>query len=184
MNIMAEISQKPLVVLPGPASDAPGETGVERREHDRYPLTASTEIIDIQSGARLLGRTSDLSASGCYIETQSPFPKNTTVRLRLEHNRQKIETTAVVVYSLAPMGMGLTFKEMRPDQLEILKSWMPQSNGEPSHERGNTAAAPNEETKTIVSNPDTVLFELIHLMVRKKIITEKEATGLLRQMFQ
>jgi len=135
----------------------------------------------MQSGARLLGRTSDLSASGCYIDTLSPFPKDTTVRLRLEHNQQKIETTAVVVYSSAPMGMGLTFTEMRPDQLEILESWMPKSNGEPSREQGAATAAPNEET--IVSNPRLVLFELIHLMVRKKLITENEGAGLLKQMF-
>lgn len=145
MNVMPESSQKPLIVLPGPASDAPGEIGAERRADKRFSLTASTEVIDMQSGTRLLGRTSDLSASGCYIDTLSPFPKNTTVRLRLEHNQQKIDTTAVVVYSLVPMGMGLTFTEIRPDQLEILKSWLPKLDGGQSREGGGVAGAPKRK---------------------------------------
>lgn len=180
---MPESSQKPLITLPGPASNAPGETGVERRAEIRFPIIASADVFDVRSGTRLRGRTSDLSISGCYIDTLSPFPKDTTVRLCLENEKQKMETLAVVAYALTPMGMGLSFIEICPDQLEILRSWMPKSLGEPSREQGAVAPAPGGVTQAEVSNPRLVLYELIYLMIRKKLITENEGAGLLRQLF-
>lgn len=180
---MPESSQKPLIVLPGPASNAPEETGVERRGEIRFPITASADVFDERSGARLRGRTSDLSLSGCYIDTQSPFSKDTTVRLCLEYEKQKMETLAVVVYALIPMGMGLSFIEILPDQLEILRSWMPKPSGEPSRELGAVAPSPVAVTQAEASNPRLVLYELIHLMIRKNLITENEGTGLLKQIF-
>jgi hypothetical protein len=183
MSVMAESSPKPLIVLPGPKSNAPGETGVERRAEIRFPITASADVFDTQSGARLRGRTSDLSISRCYIDTQSPFPKDTTVRLCLEYEKQKMEALAIVVYALIPMGMGISFIEIRPGQLEILRSWMPKSPGEPSREQGAAAPASGGETQGEVSTPRLVLYELIYLMIRKKLITENEGAGLLKQLF-
>lgn len=185
MSVMPESSQKPMVVLPGPAADASMETGdVERRAGIRYPITASAEIVDIRSGTRLMARVADLSICGCYVDTQSPFPKNTTVRLSLENEKQKMETLAVVVYASIPMGMGLSFVDIRPDQLEILRSWMPKSPGVTFRELGVVTPAPGGITRAELTNSQLVLNELIYLMVRKKLITENEGLELLRKMFQ
>ncbi len=183
---MPEITHKPLIILPGPTSDPSAEKGnMERRGHSRIPFTASAEVLrHTHSRTRLLGRTSDLSASGCYIDTLSPFAartprfdcaSNTTIR--------EFEAAAVVVYSAAPMGMGLTFTELQPEQLDILKAWTGKLNSDPLPEPEVAAATPEAEIETADSNPRLVLYELINLMVRKKLITEKEGTGLLRQMF-
>jgi PilZ domain len=184
MSAMPETPNKPLITLPGPTSEsAEGKEQAERRSHKRFPFTASAEVVDIHSRTRLLGRTSDLGAAGCYIDTLSPFAKGTAVRLRLEHDQKKFETAAVVAYSSAPMGMGLTFTEIRPDQLDILIYWMAMLNGEPSAEPETVAAVAGVEAETNNSNPRLVLYELINLMVRKKMITENEGAGLLRNMF-
>ena len=182
---MPETTQKPLITLPGPSSETVEKRdGTERRVYLRFPFTATAEVIDTHSGTRLLARASDLCIGGCYVDTPSPFAKGTTVRLRLNNDKQQLETLAVVAYSSAPMGMGLTFTEIQPDQLDILGSWMPKREGEPPSEKKMVVAGgPAAEADTIVSNPRLVLNELINLMVRKKLITENEGSGLLRKMF-
>ncbi len=181
---MPESTHKPLIILPGPSSGTAEErNGTERRVHLRFPFTATAEVVDTKSGTRLLARASDLSIGGCYIDTPSPFAKGTAVRLRLNNDKQKLETLAVVAYASAPMGMGLTFTEIQPDQLEILGSWMRKPEGEPPREKVVVAAGTGADADMIVSNPRLVLNELINLMVRKKLITENEGSGLLRKMF-
>ncbi len=153
--------------------------------HLRFPITASAEVVDIRSGTRLMARVADLSICGCYVDTQSPFPKNTTVRLSLENEKQKMETLAVVVYASIPMGMGLVLyrNSARPTR----NSWVLDaqvSEGEPPRELGVVTPAPGGITRAELTNSQLVLNELIYLMVRKKLITENEGLELLRKMFQ
>src|ERR1700680_682681 len=54
----------------------------ERRREPRFPFVASVEAVEPKSSAKILGRTSDISAGGCYVDTISPFSAGTTVRIR------------------------------------------------------------------------------------------------------
>jgi hypothetical protein len=53
----------------------------ERRRNLRFPVVAMVEVIDIKSQAKVVGRTNDLGLGGCYVDSLSPFPAGTSVKL-------------------------------------------------------------------------------------------------------
>ena len=183
--LMPERSDKPLVLLPGPAlGGSPGPVAQERRAAPRFPFTAAAEIFEIGSQGRVTGRSSDLSPNGCYIDTMSPYTAGTAVRIRLKHGLHQFEAIAAVRYSLLSMGMGLEFTEISPENQAVLRRWMAELRGEPSPEAVAPAIEPEISTAPAVGNLRQVVNELINLLIRKKIITENEGTALLRRMFQ
>jgi hypothetical protein len=101
----------------------------ERREVPRYPFVASAEEIDIDTGAKLSTRVLELSLKGCYLDTLNPFPKGTKIRLVIFHGDSKFTALATVMYSQPNLGMGARFKAVEREQLEVLRTWLAESNG-------------------------------------------------------
>lgn len=104
-----------------------GSGSPKQRNFRRCPLVSSVEVIDLSSGTRLTGRTSELGIGGCYIETPDPFPKETLVQLRIFRGQGVFETKAKVAYSHDAQfrsGMGLAFVEMAPNQRSLLEGWL------------------------------------------------------------
>jgi len=184
-KVMPERSDKPLVLLPGPAlGGSSGPLAQERRTTPRFSFTAAAEIFEIGSQGRVTGRSSDLSPNGCYIDTMSPYTAGAAVRVRLKHGLHQFEAIATVRYSLLSMGMGLEFTEISPENQAVLRQWISELRGEPSPEAEALISVPEISTAPAVGNLRQVMNELISLLIRKKIITENEGTALLRQMFQ
>jgi hypothetical protein len=182
---MSERSDKPMILVPGPEPEAlERRSHPERRAEPRYPFTAAAEVFDLLTESRIMGRTSDLGLGGCYIDTLSPFPVDAVVRVRLEHDLKEFEATALVAYSSVPMGMGLTFTEIQAEPLAVLKAWVAKLNGGHSLEPEASATGPEGGILAAVENVRTILKETIHLMIRKKIISENEGAGLMRKMFR
>lgn len=182
---MPERPNKPLVLLPGPVSGgSPSPLAQERRTSPRFSFTAAAEIFEIGSQGRVTGRSSDLSPSGCYIDTMSPYAAGAAVRVRLKHGLHEFEAIAAVRYSLLSMGMGLEFTEISPENQAVLHQWLAELRGEPSPEADAVISVPEISTAPAVGNLRQVLNELVSLLIRKKIITENEGTALLRQMFR
>jgi hypothetical protein len=182
---MSERSDKPMILVPGPESEAlERRTHPERRAGDRYTFTAAAEVFDLRSEARIIGRTSDLGLGGCYIDTLSPFAVGTVVRVRLENDLKEFEAMALVAYSSVPMGMGLRFTDIQAEHEAILNSWVVKLSGGKSFSPEVIATSPESETLPGAANLRSVLNELIYLMVRKKVISENEGAGLIRQMFR
>src|SRR5260370_37427844 len=82
----------------------------ERRRHAPNTITGTDEAFEQASEARIPGRTSDLSEGGCYVDTMSPFPAQTRVRIRITREQRSFESQATVVYSVAGLGMGWPFE--------------------------------------------------------------------------
>jgi hypothetical protein len=101
----------------------------ERRRNPRYAFTADAEIVDVGSGAKIKGHTSDFSLGGCYIDMFSPLPKGTVIKVRLTKWQQTLETQAKVVYSSVGMGMGLVFGVLDAAQQIVVESWLAQLKG-------------------------------------------------------
>jgi PilZ domain-containing protein len=181
---MSEHSDMP-IVLPAALSEESTAGGApERRAEIRFPFTAAAEVYEIRSKTRVTGRCSDLALGGCYVDTLSPLAMGSVVRVRIERDSREFEAAAIVTYAHASMGMGLAFTEIKLEQQNVLRSWIADLSGEQPPEPAESAAGP--ETGTLETNANTrqVLNELVNLMVRKKIISETEGTGLLRQMFR
>jgi hypothetical protein len=96
----------------------------ERRTRERYPFTAIVEVEEIGSGLRIIASSGDLGRGGCYVETTSPFPVESTVNLHLVKERASFEVVAKVVHSKTGTGMGLFFNHPEADQLWVLEEWL------------------------------------------------------------
>ena len=151
----------------------------ERRRHPRYPFTGTLEAIEPQSQTRMQGRTADLSEGGCYVDTISPFPAQTSVRVRITRAKRSFESQATVVYSVAGMGMGLRFEAPESQHLVSLRKWVSELSGETNTE---TATDETGHSGSGTAARDQVLNELIIELTRKGVLAEAKARGMLRQL--
>jgi PilZ domain len=95
-----------------------------KRSVRRCALVASAEVTEVDSGARLSARTSEIGLGGCYVDALNPFPEGTVVALKILRDQGVFETSAKVVYCDATMGMGLAFTGMTPEQRTVLEEWL------------------------------------------------------------
>lgn len=158
----------------------------ERRQHVRYSFTASMEAFEPDSQTRIQGRTADLSAGGCYVDTMNPFPTQTRLNVRITRGTGSFQTQATVVYSATGMGMGLRFEEVAPQQHTVLKNWLAELSGE-------STAKPEfqEEPDLCRHSPDLgqhsgdvneVLNELVRELMRKGVLAEDIAKRMLKRL--
>jgi hypothetical protein len=185
IQMMSKISDKPMIVVPGPVPvESEIGNGPERRRTVRYPFTAAAEIIDLSSHARVAGRSSDLGLGGCYIDILSPFAVGSAVLVRLEREKKVFEATAKVTYAQNSMGMGLAFTEVKPEHQAVLRAWVAELSGEALPKFDIAAASPESGNLSAVLSLQQTLNELVSIMVRKKLINETEGAALLRKLYQ
>jgi Ribonuclease G/E len=97
----------------------------DNRNATRLPLIAAVEVIEVATGTCLAARTSDLSRTGCYIDTLNPTPSKTVVRVRISHRGEELELPARIVYVSPGLGMGVRFDEdLSPAQISVLDRWL------------------------------------------------------------
>jgi hypothetical protein len=104
-------------------------SGSERRRDPRYPLVAEARITDIGSSTEIKLRTSDLSITGCYLDTVSPLPNGTDIVLKICRDDGLFESNGKVVYVHPGMGMGVRFTDTKPAQQAILVRWISEIAG-------------------------------------------------------
>jgi hypothetical protein len=108
------------------------ESGLrERRYAIRQPFAADAEMLELESGSRVSGVTSDLSLGGSFVCARRPLKIGARVRGTLTHNGQKVELLAVVRVVKAKVGMGLEFLDLDPNSHATLLAWiriLPQSH--------------------------------------------------------
>jgi hypothetical protein len=180
------LKQQDLLVRPPvePASrrNKPAQSG-ERRKSVRFAVSASADMLELRTHARLSGRASDLGAGGCYIDTVTPFPIGTTVVLNLTSENHNVHAMANIVYAHTGMGMGLAFAEMTPTQQANLSNWLRELGGEPPKaEPATEAGVPFLQEATIrkpIANARGAallgaLEELVSLLANKRVLTEAE----------
>src|SRR5208282_1706003 len=97
---------------------------VERRSAPRYQMVLAAEVVELPRGARLSARTSDISRTGCYIDTLNPVPQGSQIRLRITHHNEVFEALGRVVYVSYGLGMGVIFTEVPPEQQARLDHWL------------------------------------------------------------
>lgn len=106
------------------------EVTVERRNTLRYPMVLAAEVVELPRGAKLSARTSDISRTGCYVDTLNPIPQGSRVRVRFIHHNEVFEAIAEIVYVSRGLGMGIKFLEVEAKEQARLDQWLE----EPSRE--------------------------------------------------
>jgi PilZ domain len=101
------------------------DTMENKRSDPRVPLIAAAEVTEVSSGTRLSARTSDLSRTGCYVDTLNPTPAKTIVRVRLSHAGEELDLPGRIVYTSPGLGMGVRFDDdLSAAQLAVLDRWV------------------------------------------------------------
>jgi c-di-GMP-binding flagellar brake protein YcgR len=96
---------------------------LDQRYTVRYPFSVTAEILDLETGTRLRGVTSDLSLRGCFVRTSNLLEVRARVRVTLARKKQKVEILAAIRRAARP-GMGLEFLDIDPVSNAILMSWI------------------------------------------------------------
>ena len=101
------------------------ESGLrERRFAIRYPFAAEAEILDLKSGMRLSGLTSDLSLGGCFVCTRRPLEVGARVHLTLRYKNQSAIMLAAVRVFKPRIGMGLQALELDSSSIGTFLRWL------------------------------------------------------------
>jgi len=161
---------------------------VEKRRHPRFPFSTGGEAFDPQANVRVTGRLSDISRSGCYMDTISPFGLNAAIILTVTREGRTFKTKAKVVYSLNGMGMGMMFTTTEPDQARVLDAWLAELGGlihlepDPAKLGEATPEALVEAAPVVDQELRDIVRELIVVLSRKSIVGDVEAMAMMRKL--
>ena len=156
---------------------------VEKRLSPRFAFSPAVEATDIQANIRIIGRLSDISRSGCYIDTISPLAKDAAVTLTISKDGKSFKTQATVVYSKVGMGMGVSFTTSTPEQLLVLEGWLGElCGGEPATQGAPTVILEPADSKGADQELRNIISELIALLNGKNVVTDSEGMALLRKL--
>jgi hypothetical protein len=100
---------------------APSVLPKNRRRFLRHSIAFPMEVKDERVNTPLRVSATDVSGSGCYIETFLPLPKGTALNAEFWIESEKIVTSAVVRTCDPAVGMGIEFTgltEQRRHQLQ------------------------------------------------------------------
>lgn len=108
-----------------------------RRECPRVKVSVPVEIHVEGAASPIRGATSDLSLTGCYIETIFPFPVGTALDFKL-HLETTLLIDATVVTCDPQVGNGMKFTRMLPEDRKSLEAFVEAA----LKEMGSSSAAP------------------------------------------
>jgi hypothetical protein len=160
---------------PKSKKNAAGTEEADRRGADRHLVIASAEVVELSSGARFSTRTTDLGPGGCFVDTLTPFPVGSKVRVTVYKTNSHFETRGVVVYSQQGLGMGVAFDALEPQQRAALDNWL----AELTH--GKVAIPESKQPTSKLKEVPTdrnALIRLLQLMISKGLITEAEGNSI------
>jgi len=98
--------------------------GDERRRAPRYPFAATAEVIEQGSKAGIPARVSELSLNGCYLGMPNPLTQDAVITIKIYADSKFFEAAGTVVYSKPNLGIGVSFRGIRPQFLTVLKQWL------------------------------------------------------------
>lgn len=99
-------------------------SGTQKRAFPRYVLIASADITEHGSGARIAGRVSEISRTGCYLDLLNTLPPGTAIHIRITRDQGVFQASGKIVYAQDRMGMGIAFDDLSASELQILDSWL------------------------------------------------------------
>ena len=98
----------------------------DRRYSIRYPFAADVELLDLESGAKSSGVTSDISMGGVFVCTSKPMALNARARVTLTRKDQKVEALGIVRIVKPRIGMGVEFIDVDSPYDQTLARWVEQ----------------------------------------------------------
>lgn len=157
----------------------------ECRRNPRCSFIAAVSVLEPSSGAHIKAHTTDLSPSGCYIDTMNSFAPGTKVQLRITKGGKSVEADAVVACSQVGVGMGLTLTTIAPGHRAVLDRWFAELRGDVSPAPSTLDAVKDgRASSTLKTESDYALEELLVILMRKGLMTEEEGEPILRRLLR
>jgi hypothetical protein len=96
----------------------------ERRRGMRFPFTAEAEVSLEGATQKIPARVTEIGPQGCYLQMGKPFDTGSAIFVKFFAEAKFFETKATVAYSQPNMGMGVSFREMKPYFADVLRKWL------------------------------------------------------------
>jgi hypothetical protein len=114
-----------LAQLPAELRNAlPGPTADNRRRFQRHKISFPLELRDERVNIPMRINTADVSGSGCYIETATPLPVATVLRVEFWIDQERVSSSAVVRTRDPGVGMGIEFPSLTEDCRKRLQAYL------------------------------------------------------------
>ena len=84
----------------------------DKRKSPRYKCTGSVRLQQSASAAPLWASFTDISLSGCYVESAAPYPRGAPIQMKLDVNGFHVEARGEVRVAYPGLGMGVAFTSM------------------------------------------------------------------------
>jgi hypothetical protein len=95
-----------------------------RRRWKRHKITILIALYDERTSVPIRVTATDISGSGCYVETLSPLPMGTGPRAELWIGPEKVTTRALVRTSDPRVGMGIEFVGLKTEDQRRLQAYL------------------------------------------------------------
>ena len=159
----------------------------ERRMARRYILSASAEVSDVTSGARLAARVGDISITGCYLDSINPLPEGTRLRLHIRRDDVEFSGEGTVRYAKFGMGMGLAFLHLDDGQTGVLQGWIERLDPSAALDAPLADSRPYVESRAASppwisgsNSNDALVLRLIERLQEKDLLSHDDVVALLR----
>jgi c-di-GMP-binding flagellar brake protein YcgR len=118
----------------------------ERRDQARIKVKVPVELRFEDNETPYRCSTSDLSLTGCYIDTMFPFPVGTSLEIKLQTNNTLL-ILAKIVTSDPQVGNGIQFLKMLPEDVEELRIFLDDQKQAREKEAAEKEAAQKSATE-------------------------------------
>ena len=123
-------------------------------------------------------KLSDLSLGGCYVETESPFPRQTKIDLCLQAGDLEVHTNGIVRVMHPGHGMGVEFASRtgeEPSEVEHFIEFLTSQSGvTPQLTVAPKSIDFSPQDRSASSTQDTLQDDLLQLLRREGNMTEEE----------
>jgi hypothetical protein len=95
-----------------------------RRRWGRHKIAILIALRDERTAIPIRVTATDISGSGCYVETLSPFPIGTGLGAELWMGMERVTTRALVRTSDPRVGMGIEFVGLKTEDQRRFQSYL------------------------------------------------------------
>jgi hypothetical protein len=152
----------------------------ERRLKKRHPFSATSEVTELTTGARLSTRAADLSLQGCYLDSLNPFAVGTRIRVCISWDGTELTCAAIVRDSQPGLGMGVSFANLDEAHVAILQGWINKLDPGEAAAAGTMRAPEERKPAPTAEMKEKLALKLIDLLQKKGMLNASEVSDLLR----
>jgi hypothetical protein len=152
----------------------------DRRQHNRHAFSATAEVVDMISGARLSTRVADLNEGGCYLDMMSPLAIGSEVRVCIRSGGTELTCVAVVRDSQPGMGMGVAFTNLDEARKTLIESWIKRLGSPGLADASVSPPSENVKPAPPPDQRDALSVKLIDLLHKKGLLSSNDVASLLR----